>query len=86
MLVLRRKIGEVFFVGEDVAIEVLDIEGKQVKIGIRAPRKTVVLRQEILSTIQANREAVCTHIPSHLDRFLRKFQRNNSSDSPSPLR
>jgi carbon storage regulator len=57
MLIIRRERGESVFIGREVEVEVLEISGSQVKLGIRAPRQIVVLRKEILLTQQANREA-----------------------------
>ncbi len=52
MLILTRKIGEAIAIGEDVKITVLGIQGKQVKIGITAPEKVSVYREEIFRKIQ----------------------------------
>jgi len=57
MLVIRRRAGESFCIGEDVEVEVLEIASSQVKIGIRAPRQVAVLRGEIHLTQQQNRAA-----------------------------
>lgn len=47
MLVLSRKTGEKIMVGDDIVITVTEIMGGRVRIGIEAPRETVILRQEI---------------------------------------
>ena len=47
MLVLRRRAGESFFIGDDIEIEILAITSQGAKIGIRAPRETVILRKEL---------------------------------------
>jgi len=47
MLVLTRKLYESIQVGPDIIVTVTRIEGDQVRIGITAPRATVVLRQEL---------------------------------------
>ena len=38
MLVIRRRSGESLLVGDNVEIEILEVSGGQVKLGIRAPR------------------------------------------------
>ena len=48
MLVLTRKAGEKIVIGENVVIEVLEIQGNRVRIGIQAPRGITILRQELL--------------------------------------
>lgn len=52
MLVLTRKIGESLTIGDDIKIKVLDITGKQIKIGISAPSKYIIHREEIYEQIQ----------------------------------
>jgi carbon storage regulator len=57
MLVLRRRAGESLLIGDDVEIEILAITAQGAKIGIRAPRETVVLRKELKITRQQNETA-----------------------------
>ncbi len=52
MLILTRRIGETIMIGNDVSITVLDINGKQVRIGIDAPAEIKVHRKEIYLRIQ----------------------------------
>ena len=52
MLILTRKIGEGIILGDDIRIAVLEIRGKQIRIGIEAPSHVVVLREEIYQRIQ----------------------------------
>jgi carbon storage regulator len=54
MLVIRRRPGECFLVGDDVEIEVLDSSPSQVKLGIRAPKSVIVMRKEIYITREQN--------------------------------
>ena len=48
MLVLTRKISEVIYVGDDIAITVVSIDCGKVRLGIVAPRAVRVLRSELL--------------------------------------
>jgi carbon storage regulator len=57
MLVIRRRAGESFRIGDEIEIEILESSGGQVKIGIRAPREVPVLRNEVFLTNQQNRSA-----------------------------
>ncbi len=52
MLVLTRKIGEGIAIGDDVKIIVMQVKGKQVRLGIKASPKTIVHREEIYQKIQ----------------------------------
>lgn len=53
MLILTRKAGEVITVGDDIQAQVLEIRGKQVRLGIAAPRKYAIHRLEVLERIRA---------------------------------
>ena len=58
MLVLTRREGEVFVIGEDIEIEILDIKPGVVRVGIRAPKDVRVLRKELVVAVAAaNQEA-----------------------------
>ena len=48
MLVLTRKIGESIQIGENVTIEVLEMQGGRVRLGITAPPDIDVHRSELL--------------------------------------
>ena len=47
MLILTRKIGESILVGDNIRLVVLEIRGRQIRLGIEAPADVVVLREEI---------------------------------------
>jgi flagellar assembly factor FliW len=47
MLILTRKIGESILVGDNIRLVVLEIRGRQIRLGIEAPADIVVLREEI---------------------------------------
>ena len=58
MLILTRKLGESITIGDDIKVSVLGIRGRQVRLGIEAPTKIVVHREEIYVKIQEeNRKA-----------------------------
>lgn len=52
MLILTRKLGESITIGDDIKITVLGIHGRQVRLGVIAPPKVVVHREEIFKKIQ----------------------------------
>lgn len=52
MLVISRKVDESLLIGDTIVVTVLAIEGDRVKIGINAPRETIILRQEIYQAVQ----------------------------------
>jgi len=53
MLVLTRYIDESIIINDNIKITVLDIQGKQVRLGIEAPIDVDVHREEIYEKIQA---------------------------------
>ncbi len=58
MLVLTRKIGESIKINEEVKITVIDVKGKNIRLGIEAPRETKIYREEVFLRIkQENRSA-----------------------------
>ncbi len=52
MLILTRRINESLIVGDDVKVTVLSVKGKQIKLGVTAPREIAVHREEIYQRIQ----------------------------------
>jgi carbon storage regulator len=52
MLVLTRREGESVIIGEEVVITILNVRHNLVSIGIDAPRKIAVHRQEIYERIR----------------------------------
>jgi carbon storage regulator len=47
MLVLTRKIGERIRIGDTVTVQVLEVRGSQVRLGVEAPADIRILREEI---------------------------------------
>lgn len=61
MLVLTRKLGESIAIDDHIKIVVVQIKGKQVRLGIQAPKETKIHREEVYAAIQdQNKEAVKT--------------------------
>jgi carbon storage regulator len=59
MLVLTRKLGESVTIGDDIKITILGVRGRQVRLGIIAPQKLTIHREEIYFKIQEeNKRAV----------------------------
>ncbi len=51
MLILTRKIGESLIIGDQIRITVLEVRGRQVRLGIQAPGDVVVLREELVQRL-----------------------------------
>ncbi len=52
MLVLTRKSGEAVRIGDDIRIVVVEVKDNQVKLGVDAPMKYAVHREEVYKRIQ----------------------------------
>ena len=74
MLVIRRRAGESFLIGEDIEIEVLEVGATQVKLGIAAPKEITVLRSEVRQTQQANRAAANQGTPEFIEDLVKKLR------------
>lgn len=63
LLVISRKIGESFMIGDEIEVRILKIEGAEVKIGINAPLHVKIYRSEIYDKIvQENKIAAQVNV------------------------
>jgi carbon storage regulator len=68
MLVLTRKLGESIAIDDHIKIVVVQIKGKQVRLGIKAPKETKIHREEVYQAIQdQNTEASQSDLSSLSD-------------------
>lgn len=56
MLILSRKKGEKLNIGDDIVLEVMEVRGDKVRIGITAPRDVSVHRGEVYDAIKRAKE------------------------------
>ena len=63
MLVLTRKAGESIVIGSDIRVTILELQGRQVRLGIEAPSDVSVHRGEVYERIREENElaAVADH-------------------------
>jgi len=70
VLVLTRKKGQNIVVGDEIRISVIDIRGRQVRLGVEAPADMQIHREEVFLRIQdENRQAAAAR-PDDLSRAL----------------
>jgi carbon storage regulator len=63
MLIITRRPGEKIMVGDNVVVEVIEVSGSSVRIGIAAPKSIPVYREEIWAAVQAeNRAAAASEV------------------------
>ncbi|MGI9284326.1 MAG: carbon storage regulator CsrA [Pseudomonadales bacterium] len=60
MLILTRRVGEKLIIGDDVSVTVLATQGKQVRIGVSAPKSVSVHREEIYNKIAEEKRIPAT--------------------------
>lgn len=64
MLVLTRKKKQSLMLGNNIEIQILDIHGEQVRVGIKAPSDLRIMRKEIYADIKdQNQAALVQEIP-----------------------
>ena len=64
MLIITRRQNERIMLGDDIVLEVLEVGGGSVRIGITAPRSVPVYREELLHG-QSARPAEAAPTPGH---------------------
>ena len=66
MLIITRRPGEKIILGEDISIQVMEIVGNQVRIGVQAPKSVPVYREEIWEAVRAENQAALEAAPDEL--------------------
>lgn len=74
MLILTRKLGESIAIGDWIKITLLEVQGKQVKIGVQAPRDVAIHRQEIYEKIQQENLRAAGASEQDLTRLTKLFR------------
>ena len=60
MLMMTRRAGQKIMLGDDITIEVMEVAGNTVRLGVDAPRSVPVYREEIWTAVRAENEAAAT--------------------------
>src|SRR3954451_4702176 len=78
MLVLTRKLMEKLYIGDDICVTVVRLEGGQVRLGIDAPREVTVVRAELVPERAAAR-------PKTEGRTVPPMHTHTDIRSPRPI-
>ena len=63
MLTITRRPGERIMIGDDVVIEIVEVTGTTVRVGITAPRERLIYREELWERVKReNQEAAQAHV------------------------
>jgi carbon storage regulator len=76
MLVLTRKIGESIKINEDVKITVIDVKGKNIRLGIEAPKETKIYREEVFLRIKQENRTAATSPDIDLGKISQLMKEN----------
>ena len=81
VLVLTRKLGESIVIGNHVRVTVLDMQGKQIRLGIEAPTEVSVHRGEVYERIEAENKAAAETVHADLSKLTQvvKTRKPNGS-------
>jgi carbon storage regulator len=79
MLVLTRKLGESIAIDDHIKIMVVQIKGKQVRLGIQAPAETKIHRQEVYETIQTSNREASTSTPQSISQIADLARRDTAT-------
>jgi carbon storage regulator len=66
VLIITRRAGERIMVGDDIVVEIMEIVGNSVRVGISAPRSVPVYREEIYSAVRDENRAAAESGPVQL--------------------
>ncbi len=66
MLIITRRPGEKIMLGDDVVVEVMEIVGNQVRLGLQAPQSVRVYREEIWLAVKEENRAAADQAPDTL--------------------
>src|SRR6185436_1775524 len=81
MLIITRRAGEKIRVSNDICIEVIEVTGSTVRIGIAAPRSIPVYREEIWAAVQAE-NAAAAKAPAQLPEAVTDLGKDSPNVTP----
>ena len=71
MLVLTRKVGESLIIGDNIEITILESNGDQIRVGVKAPKEIDIYRKEIFESIQKENEKAVQDV-TNLQSLIQK--------------
>jgi carbon storage regulator len=71
MLTITRRPGERIMIGDDVVIEIVEVSGTTVRVGITAPREKLIYREELWERVKQENEAAAQADPGRIDQLAK---------------
>jgi carbon storage regulator len=75
VLIITRRAGERIMLGDDITINVMEIVGSSVRIGIEAPKSLPIYREELWEAIKEENKAAATAQPERMPSAARDTER-----------
>jgi carbon storage regulator len=79
MLIISRKAGESFFIGDDIEVTICEIGPDKIRVGINAPKDISICRKEIRDIKEENTKAsktVSNEKLKSLSSYLSELSKN----------
>ena len=67
MLTISRRAGERILIGDDIVVEVVEVSGGNVRLGITAPKELRIYREELWERVKQENEAAAEADPGKLE-------------------
>lgn len=80
MLVLSRKKGQSIMIGRDIKIMVVEVNGETVRLGIEAPARLEIFREEIYRDLREENTQAITGVEEAM-RLLKSSGKENTKNS-----
>ncbi len=77
MLVLSRKAGEGFLIGDDITVTIIESKSGTIRIGIDAPRDKKIFRQEVYDKIKEENVEASRWNPVDIDSLGGTIKKRN---------
>ena len=75
MLLITRRPGEGIVINGSIELQVVEIKGGRVKLGVKYPKGNTVHRQELFVKIQEQNQQAAKVDPTQLNRMLNRMER-----------
>lgn len=80
MLIVTRKPNQSVYIGEDIVVTVLEVQGQHVRLGIRAPQQFKVYREEIFERIRLENQQAAAVTSAALDEAAKLMSKPKSGE------